>query len=252
MTNAKDIRAAALAKAMPELSQHAKVIRALGKRAFDDIVEIGRRLIECERLCKAEGNWLQWIKDEFGWSRQTADNFIEIAKASDRVPNFGSLNVPISALYLLAQPNTPSEVIEEVAERSKRGERLKLAQVKELAKRVPTGRLREGEKAHKIVAPVEPSTPPQREVSLVSPGVTIPSKPSDSWLGVMLSVLTQIERYYKSASGAQEAELASLATAFDRDRETIRHFAETIIAALDDAAGPVTLEEVERRRRQMN
>ena len=51
-------------------STPAEVIRTLGKRAVHDIIEIGRRLIDA----KERGNWLQWIKDEFGWSRQTADN----------------------------------------------------------------------------------------------------------------------------------------------------------------------------------
>ena len=83
------------------LIERASVIRALGKRAVNNVIEIGRRLIECERLCKAEGRWLQWIKDEFGWTRQTADNLINVAKASGKVPNFGTLNVPVSGLYLL-------------------------------------------------------------------------------------------------------------------------------------------------------
>jgi hypothetical protein len=69
---------------------------------LSDIIEIGRRLIECERLCKAEGRWLQWINDEFAWSRQTADRFIDVAKASLKVPNLDTLNIPVSGLYLLA------------------------------------------------------------------------------------------------------------------------------------------------------
>lgn len=107
-----------------ELARYAREIRTFGKQA---IIEIGKRLIECERLCKAEGRWLQWLKTEFGWSRITADNFINVALAAARVKNFDSLNVPVSALYLLAAPSTPDEVIDAVAER---GERLSLAEVK--------------------------------------------------------------------------------------------------------------------------
>ena len=107
-----------------ELARYAREIRAFGKQA---IVEIGKRLIKCKRLCKAEGRWLQWIKTEFGWSRITAENFINVALAAARVKNFDTLNVPNSALYLLAAPSTPAEVIEAVAEHS---ERLSLAEVK--------------------------------------------------------------------------------------------------------------------------
>jgi Protein of unknown function (DUF3102) len=110
-----------------ELARYAREIRALSKQA---IVEIGRRLIECERLCKAEGCWLQWLNIEFKWSRITADNFINVARAAARVKNFDTLNVPVSALYLLAAPSTPAEVIEAVAERGEQGERVSLAEVR--------------------------------------------------------------------------------------------------------------------------
>ena len=38
--------------------------------------------------------------------------------------------MPVSALYLLAAPSTPAEVIEAIAERGEQGERLSLAEVK--------------------------------------------------------------------------------------------------------------------------
>ena len=30
-----------------------------------------------KRIC-GHGNWLPWLEREFGWSRQTADNFIDV------------------------------------------------------------------------------------------------------------------------------------------------------------------------------
>jgi hypothetical protein len=65
----------------PKLAEHAREIRALGRRAAAALIEVGRRLIECKRLCKAEGRWLQWIREEFGWSVTTADNFINVTTA---------------------------------------------------------------------------------------------------------------------------------------------------------------------------
>jgi hypothetical protein len=105
-------------------------VRPHRRRAAAALIEVGRRLIECKRLCKAEGRWLQWIREEFGWSVTAADNFINVTTASARVKNFESLLVPITGLYLPAAPNTPPEVIGAFAARSEQGERLSLDEVK--------------------------------------------------------------------------------------------------------------------------
>jgi hypothetical protein len=45
-----------------ELAEHAAVIRALGKRAVRDIIEIGQRLNECKIECDRNygpGHWLE-------------------------------------------------------------------------------------------------------------------------------------------------------------------------------------------------
>jgi hypothetical protein len=39
------------------LAEHADAIRALGKRVVHDVIEIGRRLTDCKKLC-GHGNWL--------------------------------------------------------------------------------------------------------------------------------------------------------------------------------------------------
>ena len=54
-----------------ELDEHVDEIRALGRRSFDDVVEIGRRLVRCRELLKTQRGWLAWIKTKFGWSRAT-------------------------------------------------------------------------------------------------------------------------------------------------------------------------------------
>ena len=112
------------------LATHATEIRALGKRAFDDIVEIGRRLIEAKKLC-GHGNWLSWLKREFGWKEQSTRNFMNVAEMAAKSPTVGDLNIDCRGLYLLAAPSTPAEVIETVV---KRGERVTTAQIKELVK----------------------------------------------------------------------------------------------------------------------
>src|SRR5262245_37780066 len=86
---------------IPELDEHADVIRAPGRRSFDDVIEIGRRLVLCRELLKAQRVWLAWIKLEFGWSRAHADNLTAVHVNRNKLLNFSSL--PSSALYLLAK-----------------------------------------------------------------------------------------------------------------------------------------------------
>jgi Protein of unknown function (DUF3102) len=114
-----------------KLAEHAEVIRALGKRAVHDIIEIGRRLIEAKQIA-GHGNWLPWLEHEFGWGVDTAQNFMNVASAAGKFGKFPNLNLPISGLYLLASPRTPTEVIVAVAERSEQGERLSLDEVKQM------------------------------------------------------------------------------------------------------------------------
>lgn len=111
------------------LAQNAEAIRTLGRRTVEGVIEIGRRLTESKKLC-GRGNWLPWLEREFGWSRQTADNFINVYEANGKVPNFGNLlSLPLSSLYLLAAPSTPEAVCTEITGRVAAGEKVTAADV---------------------------------------------------------------------------------------------------------------------------
>lgn len=112
-----------------KLADHANAIRALAKRALADITEIGRHLIDAKTIA-GHGNWLPWLKREFGWSVDTAQDFMNVAEASAKFGEFPNLNVPYSALVILAKDSTPPATIARVAERSNAGERLSVADVK--------------------------------------------------------------------------------------------------------------------------
>jgi len=86
---------------LPELSEQADAIRALGRRSFDDLVEIGERVTRCRELLKERRVWLAWIKLEFGWSRGHAENLIALHAKRRKLQKFSTL--PVSALYLLAK-----------------------------------------------------------------------------------------------------------------------------------------------------
>jgi hypothetical protein len=88
------------------LAENAEEIRALGKRAAGDVIEIGRRLREMKKVC-GHGNWLQWLQLEFGWTDRHALNYIRVYELSIKSENFSDLGIPVSGLYLLAAPSTP-------------------------------------------------------------------------------------------------------------------------------------------------
>jgi hypothetical protein len=64
------------------LAYHADAIKAAGTRVMSDVVEIGRHLTEAKKLC-GHGNWLPWLEREFGWTDQTARNFMRVFDLSN-------------------------------------------------------------------------------------------------------------------------------------------------------------------------
>jgi hypothetical protein len=150
------------------LAEHAEVIRALGKRAVHDIIEIGRRLIEAKELA-GHGGWLPWLEREFGWDERTAQRFISVGVKSDKLSD---LNVPVSGLYLLAAPSTPDEVIDAVAERGD-GERLSLKDIKQMIADASEAEQAKAEKRiAKLVAQHDVEVAELREAAEKEPGLS--------------------------------------------------------------------------------
>lgn len=127
-----------LADLDPEVStfiqQHTTEIKERMRRSAQDVVEIGQRLIEVkERL--GHGHFLEWIKTEFDWHRDTANKFMHVAE------QFGTLEMSKfstfapSALYLLAASSTPSEARIEALELAEQGETISHAKAKVIVER---------------------------------------------------------------------------------------------------------------------
>src|SRR6516162_2648405 len=106
----------------PALTEHVAEIRRLGKRVVADVIEIGRHLKECKRIV-GHGNWLEWLEREFGWTDDTALNFMRVYEMS-KTQNFRDLNLPVAGLYLLAAPSTPQAARDEVISHAESGERV--------------------------------------------------------------------------------------------------------------------------------
>jgi hypothetical protein len=123
-------------QANPLLAEHAAVIRTLGKRVVGDVVEIGRRLTECQSIV-SHGHWHDWLDAQFGWSDQSALNYMRVYEMA-KSKNFLNLDISISALHILAAPSTPEEARDEIIERAKAGENIPVADVKETIARAKT------------------------------------------------------------------------------------------------------------------
>jgi hypothetical protein len=116
----------------PVLAEHANEIRRLGKRVIENVIEIGRRLVDAKSRI-AHGGWLLWLDREFGWTEQTALNFVHVYELTQSPSkNFLDLNIPVSGLYLLAAPSTPDEVRNEILSRAGKGEALSVGKVKDI------------------------------------------------------------------------------------------------------------------------
>ena len=186
-------------QAAASLAEHAAEIRRLGKRVVGDVIEIGRRLIECQKLIP-HGGWLPWLDAELGWSQSTALNFMRVCQlALSKNANFADLNLPVSALYLLAAPSTPADVQDEIIERAGAGEIVKVVDVKNAieARKRPTGKAIETPKAEtatiettktrtshlEILAPWDNASPEVRTRAVNSIGLTawLAAIPNDWW-----------------------------------------------------------------------
>jgi Protein of unknown function (DUF3102) len=133
------------------LAEHANEIRKLGKRTIEDIIEIGKHLIAAKELA-GHGYWLSWLKQELGWaSESSALRYMHVAELSESV-SLTDLDIDLAALYRLAAPSTPSEVVEHVVA---------------LGRRITD----EDVAARRIVDEVVDEEPPQaREISFVRGG----------------------------------------------------------------------------------
>jgi hypothetical protein len=139
------------------LTEHANAIRKLGKQTVENVIEIGRHLTEAKLVVrKLGGSWGDWLKAEFGWKEISARSFMNVCEWSKSGSSkFELADLPISSLYLLAEPSTSEKARDEIAGRVKRGEKVKH---KEVAKAV---------RKHKSHGPKQPNGLPARILDVI-------------------------------------------------------------------------------------
>ncbi len=182
------------------VQQKTSEIRGLMRRAAQDVVEIGLRLIEVkDRL--PHGQFGQWLGKEFSWSHDTAARLMGVAKRMGQIPHGAEFEA--RALYLLAAPTTPEEARAEAIARAEAGEKVtqavareiiaqKSGQISHRAKFEGSGEVeQDGQISHraKFEAPDEDETPvpttrttrPEVVPPSVEPVITQTRKLRDAW-----------------------------------------------------------------------
>ena len=180
---------------------------------------------------------------------QTAHNFMNVAKLS-KSQIIGDLLIDLGALYRLAAPSTPAEVVAKVVARGREGVAITHAIITEAsaARRTTyaavvrmhtlTADRREAEAP--VLRNVDFSPRPASEIrtvrldaSHIPFGAASISVRLDDEFAAAQRLVIGMEVYDRSTTEAKTAKLARAATELGRDREAIRRVAEIIIAALD-------------------
>src|ERR1700722_13824068 len=87
------------------LAEIATQIKLLEKKSIANVVTIGRLLhVAHEQVCE-HGEYMKWLKSEFGWSRGTALNYRNVYELSEnrKIYDFAKLDISVSALYMAAR-----------------------------------------------------------------------------------------------------------------------------------------------------
>jgi CheY-like chemotaxis protein len=111
------------------VQQQTQEIRGLMRRTAQNIVDVGAKLKQVKEKLE-HGQFLKWLEAE-SWSHSLAVKFMQVADKFKYV-NFTHLNIAPSALYLLAAPSTPEEVVEEAIQRAQTGEPIAYATAREI------------------------------------------------------------------------------------------------------------------------
>ncbi|MBE9064280.1 DUF3102 domain-containing protein [cf. Phormidesmis sp. LEGE 11477] len=128
------------------VQQRTGEIRERLRRSAQDVWEIGQKLSDVRTRLKY-GQFLTWIKAEFGWSQRTAYNFINVYETfGDRFANLAKVNIATSLLYQLASPSVPDELRDQIIRAAEQGDTMT---AKELRETIQKRRLAESAKAQK-------------------------------------------------------------------------------------------------------
>ena len=94
-------------------------IRERVKKTVEDIIEVGNDLLAVKEALP-HGQFLPWLKAEFGWSERSAQNFMSVAEQF-KSAKIADLPIQPSAAYFLAAPSVPDEARQVAVEKAEAG-----------------------------------------------------------------------------------------------------------------------------------
>lgn len=118
-----------------KLRNCAKVLQGLKDALAGNVLRIGETIsIAHEQFAKrGSGNFLKWVESEGGFSKSSAYNYMAAFKVFGNVPTVG--RIEDSALYALAQTDTPEKALKEVLKLADNGARITQKQAKAIIKK---------------------------------------------------------------------------------------------------------------------
>mgnify|MGYP001791011906 FL=1 len=118
------------------VQQRTGEIRERLRRSAQDVWEIGQKLTDVRSRLQY-GQFLTWLKVEFGWSQRTAYNFIKVYETfGDRFANLAKVDIATSLLYQLAAPSVPDDLRDEVLEAAEQGKKITANELRASIKKV--------------------------------------------------------------------------------------------------------------------
>jgi hypothetical protein len=159
------------------------------KKTVEDIIEVGNDLLAVKEALP-HGQFLPWLRAEFGWGERSAQNFMSVAEKF-KSAKIADLPIQPSAAYFLAAPSVPDEARQKAVEKAEAGEEITFAAARE------------------IVAQARKKRRPRRHKTM----------PSDKLAGRLVNVL---ERYRERWDPSELAKLARQLREFADSLDTQR------------------------------
>lgn len=145
-------------EAVGKLQHCAKVLQGLKNALAGDVLKIGEIIaIAHEQFAnQGTGNFLKWVEFEAGFSKSSAYNYMLAYKVFANVPNVG--RIEDSALYVLAQNDTPEKARKEVLKLTDSGVKVTHKQAKAIIKKYAKPKVKTGGSTPSP-APAQPPEP---------------------------------------------------------------------------------------------
>ncbi|MEC4804742.1 MAG: DUF3102 domain-containing protein [Jaaginema sp. PMC 1079.18] len=120
-------------KTRDEIKERTDRIRGLMQRTLQDIIEIGKELLEVKQRLP-HGQFGDYLRVEFDWSWQTANNFMNTASQFGNGEIENGLEIAPKALYILSSKSVPEKARKEAVKQAQMGEKI----TPDKAKRIKT------------------------------------------------------------------------------------------------------------------